>query len=171
MKRKVIKLIILSIALGSILYFSISLRSERVLKLRSQGNKCVCEITSVATKTFNSRIFFKRKYYYHTSSNPPIGLVPGEEYYCSFDPSNPEDQLVELRKPYFNPRNRFVTISPKSLSTFWYEKKDLEFQYSVNGIDYCRIQNVEDSEAYEKNKSGLYVKYMTANPAIAYLLY
>ncbi len=141
------------------------------MRLRSQGKKSVCEITSVATKTFNSRIFLNGKYYYHTSSNPPIGLVPGEEYKCSFDPSNPEDQLVELRKPYFNPRKSFDTISPTSLSTFWYNKKDLKFQYSVNGIDYCRIQNVENSEEYEKNKSGLYVKYLTANPAIAYLFY
>lgn len=155
----------------AVLYLSIKLRSDEAEEILANPIVVTGTVTHVGWKTIDVSYKIEGKTYTYTESTPFKSVEIGEEFYTLVNSKNFNSALVYDNKPILDTvEYSFATTTPTSVSEPVTDDDYLDFEYTVNGQKYNRIQKYYGDVPIPKNLKVLKVKYRVDRPEIGYLV-
>lgn len=170
-RGKKITVIILGPLVGIVIYLSFKLRNDERDLILQNGIEVVGTVINVGWKTIDVSYSINDKEYIYTENIPFKGVELGEQFYTVVNKDNYNRALVYDNKPILDTiKYSFSIVSPNNVSEPITDNDYLDYEYTVNGRKFSRIQKYYGDVPIPKKLENLKVKYRIDRPEIGYLV-
>lgn len=170
-RGKKITVIILGPLVGIVIYLSFKLRNDERDYILQNGIEVVGTVSNVGWKTIDVSYSINGKEYTYTENIPFKGVELGEQFHTVVNKDNYNRALVYDNKPILDTiKYSFSILSPDNVSEPITDNDYLDYEYTVNGRKFSRIQKYYGDVPIPKNLENLKVKYRIDRPEIGYLV-
>ncbi|CAF4936008.1 unnamed protein product, partial [Rotaria socialis] len=137
----------------------------------AEKHNCNRTVSNVGWKTIDVSYEINGKIYVYTENIPFKSVVVGEQFYTLVNSEKLERALVYDNKPILDTiKYAFSIVTPNNISEPIADNDYLDYDYTVNGRKYSRIQKYYGDVPIPQNLDKLKVKYRIDRPEIGYLV-
>jgi hypothetical protein len=170
-RRQKIQVVIMFSLISIIIYLSFKLRNDERDNILKNNIVVVGTVSNVGWKTIDISYEINGKYYSFTENIPFKSVVVGEQFYTLVNNDNLESALVFDNKPILDTaKYSFAIIDANNISEPITDNDYLNYDYTVNGVTFNRIQKYYGEIPLPNNLTNLKVKYRVDKPEIGYLV-
>ncbi len=169
-KQKIQVVIMFSI-ISIVIYLSFKLRNNDRDNILKNNIIVVGTVYNVGWKTIDISYEINGKHYTFTENIPFKSVVVGEQFHTLVNRENLESALVYDNKPILDTiKYSFAIVNANNISEPITDNDYLNYDYTINGITYNRIQKYYGDVPLPSNLNILKVKYRIDKPEIGYLV-
>ncbi|CAF3542314.1 unnamed protein product [Rotaria socialis] len=170
-KNKIIKVVVMFSIIAIVIYLSFKLRNDERDDILENKIVVTGTVSNVGWKTIDVSYEINGKIYVYTENIPFKSVVVGEQFYTLVNSEKLERALVYDNKPILDTiKYAFSIVTPNNISEPIADNDYLDYDYTVNGRKYSRIQKYYGDVPIPQNLDKLKVKYRIDRPEIGYLV-